>query len=56
MSDDSLWFRPPPRPSRPPVPPASPEPPTVEVVIDGREASRVIVRPPRLVNIVTSAS
>ena len=39
MSDESLWFRPPPRPSSPPVPPARPEPPAVEVVIDGQAAS-----------------
>jgi predicted molibdopterin-dependent oxidoreductase YjgC len=39
MSEDSLWFRPPPRPSHPPVSPARPELPTVEVVIDGQEAS-----------------
>ena len=39
MSDDSLWFRPPPRPSHPPVPPARPEPAIVEVVIDGQKAS-----------------
>jgi predicted molibdopterin-dependent oxidoreductase YjgC len=38
MSDDSLWFCPPPRPSRLPVPPARPEPATVEVVIDGQTA------------------
>ena len=38
MSDDSLWFRPPPRPSHPPQAPASPESPAVDVVIDGRPA------------------
>ncbi len=39
MSDDSLWFRPPPRPSHPPVAPARPEPAPVDVVIDGQAAS-----------------
>ena len=39
MSDDSLWFRPPPRPSRPPMAPARPEPTTVEIVIDGQATS-----------------
>src|SRR5580704_7286619 len=39
MSDESLWFRPPPRPSSPPVPPARPEPSSVELVIDGRSTS-----------------
>src|SRR6266403_1777677 len=38
MSDDSLWFRPPPRPSAPPIPPASPDPTIVEVLIDGQAA------------------
>src|SRR4029077_12282655 len=38
MSDDSVWFRPPPRPSRPPMPPARPDPAIVEVVIDGQAA------------------
>jgi predicted molibdopterin-dependent oxidoreductase YjgC len=36
MNDESLWFRPPPRPSRPPKAPARPDPVTVEVVIDGQ--------------------
>ena len=40
MSDDSIWFRPPPRPSRPPSAPARPEPDHVDVVIDG-QATRV---------------
>jgi NADH dehydrogenase/NADH:ubiquinone oxidoreductase subunit G len=39
MNDDSLWFRPPPRPSRPPVPPEQPEPATVGIVIDGQAVS-----------------
>ena len=39
MSDDSLWFRPPPRPSRTPVAPTSSEPATVELVIDGQADS-----------------
>ena len=39
MSDDSLWFRPPPRPSQPARRPlARPEPAAVEVVIDGQPA------------------
>jgi len=38
MIDESLWFRPPPRPSRPPLPIERPEPATVEVVIDGQAA------------------
>ena len=36
MIDDSLWFRPPPRPSSLPCAPACPEPAKVGVVIDGR--------------------
>jgi predicted molibdopterin-dependent oxidoreductase YjgC len=36
MSNDSLWFRPPPRPSHPPAPPARPEPENVEIKIDGQ--------------------
>src|SRR4051794_5286027 len=39
MSDDSPWFRPPPRPIRPPAPPARREPAAVEVVIDGQAVS-----------------
>ncbi len=38
MIDDSLWFRPPPRPSSPPTSPRRPEPAAVEVVIDGQPA------------------
>jgi predicted molibdopterin-dependent oxidoreductase YjgC len=38
MSDDSLWFQPPPRPSRPPSAPARTEPDPVDVVIDGQAA------------------
>ena len=40
MSDDSLWFRPPPRPSHPPEAPARTEPGPVDIVIDG-QAMRV---------------
>lgn len=36
MSNDSLWFLPPPNPTHPPVPPAPPEPAIVEIVIDGQ--------------------
>src|SRR5262245_29214708 len=36
MIDDSLWFRPPPRPGRTPSAPPTPEPAVVGVVIDGR--------------------
>ena len=36
MSDDSLWFQPPPRPSRPPSAPARTESDPVDVVIDGQ--------------------
>jgi predicted molibdopterin-dependent oxidoreductase YjgC len=39
MSDQSLRFRPPPRPGRPPGPPSRSEPSPVELVIDGRSAS-----------------
>ena len=40
MSDESLWFRPPPRPSRPPSRPSRPQrPERVDVVIDGQAAS-----------------
>ncbi len=39
MIDDSLWFRPPPPPSRPPMAPACPEPTTVEIIIDGQAAT-----------------
>src|SRR5262249_49854005 len=39
MTDDSPWFRPPPRPSHPPLPPERPEPATVGLVIDGQAAS-----------------
>jgi predicted molibdopterin-dependent oxidoreductase YjgC len=36
MSDDSPWFRPPPRPSHPPEAPARTEPAPVDIVIDGQ--------------------
>jgi predicted molibdopterin-dependent oxidoreductase YjgC len=36
MIDDSLWFRPPPRPGSPPSAPARPEPAAIGVVIDGK--------------------
>jgi predicted molibdopterin-dependent oxidoreductase YjgC len=36
MIDDSLWFRPPPRPGRPPCAPACPEAANVRIVIDGQ--------------------
>lgn len=36
MTEESLWFFPPPPPSRLPSPPDSPEPRTVELVIDGQ--------------------
>jgi predicted molibdopterin-dependent oxidoreductase YjgC len=36
MSANSLWFQPPPRPSRPPSAPARTEPDLVDVVIDGQ--------------------
>jgi predicted molibdopterin-dependent oxidoreductase YjgC len=38
MSDDTPWFRPPPRPGRPPVAPGVAESAIVGVVIDGRPA------------------
>jgi len=40
MSDESIFMRPPPPPSRPPAPPPRPEPKLVDVVIDG-QAHRV---------------
>ena len=36
MSNDTLWFRPPPRPSHTPLPPERPEPPAVDITIDGQ--------------------
>ncbi len=39
MSDDSLWFRPPPRPSHTPAGPTPTEPARVDVVIDGQATS-----------------
>src|ERR1700761_2881973 len=36
MSDDSVWFRPPPAPSVPPSAPQRPEPAAIEIIIDGR--------------------
>ena len=36
MSDDSVWFRPPPRPGSPPSAPPCPGPAVVGIVIDGR--------------------
>jgi predicted molibdopterin-dependent oxidoreductase YjgC len=36
MSDDSLFFRPPPRPVRPPVAPQRSEPERIAIVIDGK--------------------
>jgi predicted molibdopterin-dependent oxidoreductase YjgC len=39
MIDDSLWYRPPPRPSRPPTAPEHPATATVEIVIDGEGAT-----------------
>jgi predicted molibdopterin-dependent oxidoreductase YjgC len=36
MSDQSIFMRPPPPPSRPPVPPPQPQPKLVDVVIDGQ--------------------
>jgi predicted molibdopterin-dependent oxidoreductase YjgC len=38
VSDDSLWFQPPPRPSHPPVAPSTVVPPMVEITIDGQLA------------------
>ncbi len=38
MSDDSLWFVPPPRPSQPPASPPRPEPRLVDIQIDGQNA------------------
>jgi predicted molibdopterin-dependent oxidoreductase YjgC len=39
MIDDSLWFRPPPRPSSPPKSPRRPAPADVDIVIDGQPAT-----------------
>ena len=36
MSQDTLWFHPPPRPVKPPEPPPAPVVPSVEVTIDGQ--------------------
>jgi predicted molibdopterin-dependent oxidoreductase YjgC len=36
MSDDSMFFQPPPRPIRPPAAPPQPEPERIEIVIDGK--------------------
>src|SRR5438128_12291784 len=33
---DTIWFTPPPRPSKPPAPPEHPEPKQVEIQIDGQ--------------------
>ncbi len=39
MIDDSVWFRPPPRPSSLPAPPPRPEPAAVAIVIDGQSVT-----------------
>jgi predicted molibdopterin-dependent oxidoreductase YjgC len=39
MSDQSLWFRPPPRATNAPMPPEPMAPPNVEIVIDGNSVS-----------------
>ncbi len=36
MSTDTVWFRPPPRPSHTPQPPEQPEPASVDLTIDGQ--------------------
>jgi predicted molibdopterin-dependent oxidoreductase YjgC len=36
MSDDPIWFKPPPPPSRPPVAPERPAPALVDITIDGQ--------------------